>query len=190
MNALQADTYRHFGKSSRLALFKGVLLNESFRYLVTLRCCQAAHQALPIFRWILFPVARVCHGWASHLANVVVPWRTSMAPGVALPHARGIMINPCVQIGRNVTIFHGVTLGQRDQVDMHGFRTVGCPVIEDDVWIGPNAIIVGNVTIGRGCRIAGGAFVFETIPPYCLVMGNPGVIVRRDCSPDVVNRVD
>ncbi len=45
-----------------------------------------------------------------------------------------------------------------------------------------------GVTIGKGSRIAGGAYVFEDVPPYCVVLGNPGKIVRHNCTPDVANR--
>ena len=103
-------------------------------------------------------------------------------------HGRGIVVNAGARIGRNVTLFHGVTLSQRDHIDAQGLRHTLYPVIEDEVWIGPRAIIVGGVTVGRGSRIAGGAYVFEDVPPYCVVMGNPGQIVRRDCTPDVQNR--
>lgn len=62
----------------------------------------------------------------------------------------------------------------------------GYPVLEDEVWVGPHAIIVGDVTVGRGSRIAGGAFVTESVPPYSVVIGNPAVIVKNNCTPDVM----
>ena len=90
-------------------------------------------------------------------------------------------------IGKNVTLFHGVTLGRRDRIASDGTRLTEYPVIEDEVWIGPHAIIVGGVTIGRGSRIAGGAFVTDSIPSYSVVAGNPASIVKANCTPDVMN---
>lgn len=113
--------------------------------------------------------------------------RTSIAPGLALIHGRGIVVNSKTHIGQNVTVFHCVTLGQRDYIAGDGTRCIGYPVIEDDVWIGPYAIVVG-ITIGKGSRIAGGAFVFENVPPYCVVLGNPGKVIKINCTPDVINR--
>jgi serine O-acetyltransferase len=190
MHALKADTYRSFGRFSWGVVLKGLLLRDTFRVLLTLRCCQAAQGLPPPLRWLLLPPARLMHGLTSQIANVEIPWRTQIGAGLALTHARGAMISAGARIGRNVTIFHGVTLGQRDRIDTDGGRLIGYPVIEDEVWIGPHAIIVGDVTIGKGSRIAGGAFVFKTVPPYCVVLGNPGEIVKRDCTPDVDNRVD
>ena len=69
-----------------------------------------------------------------------------------------------------------------------GVRESGYPTIQDDVWIGPNAIVVGNVTIGQGSRIAGGSFVSSDVPPRSLIAGNPAKIARADCLPDVMNK--
>jgi serine O-acetyltransferase len=190
MHALKADTHRAFGRFSWWLVFKGVMLLPGFRVLVTLRCCQQAESLPPITRRLFFIPSRIMHGFASHLAGVELPWRTKVAPGLALTHARGIVVNSGSSIGRNVTLFHGVTLGQNDQLLSDGSRLSRCPVIEDDVWIGPNAIVVGGVTVGAGSRIAGGAFVFKDIPSRCLVVGNPAQIVKTNCEPDVGNRVE
>jgi serine O-acetyltransferase len=190
MHALKADTYRAFGRFSWWLVFKGVMLLPGFRVVVTLRCCQRVELLPPMTRRLFFIPLRIMHGFASYLAGVELPWRTSVAPGLALTHARGIVVNSGSSIGRNVTLFHGVTLGQNDQLLSDGSRLSRCPVIEDDVWIGPNAIVVGGVTVGAGSRIAGGAFVFKDIPSRCLVIGNPAQIVKTNCEPDVGNRVE
>ena len=188
MHALKADTFRQFGKFSWWLVFKGALLMQGFRVVVTMRCCQQAQRLPPEIRWLLLIPSKMLHRFASHRAGVEFPWHTTVAPGLALTHARGIVINSRTRIGRNVTLFHGVTLGQKDEVFSDGSRISSCPVIEDDVWIGPNAIVVGGVTVGEGSKIAGGAFVFKNIPARCLVVGNPGKIVKTNCDPDVGNR--
>lgn len=190
MHALRSDTYRVFGRFSWWLVLKGVIWLPGFRLVVTLRCCQKAQQMPAATRLLLLVPARIMHGFASHLAGVELPWKTSVAPGLALTHARGIVVNSGSSIGRNVTLFHGVTLGQNDQLISDGSRISRSPIIEDDVWIGPHAIVVGGVTIGQGSRIAAGAFVFEDIPPRSLVVGNPGEIVKTNCKPDVPNRVE
>jgi acetyltransferase-like isoleucine patch superfamily enzyme len=50
-------------------------------------------------------------------------------------------------------------------------------VIEDEVWIGSNAIILSGANIGKGCMISAGAMVSNTIPPYSIVVGNPGRVI-------------
>ena len=187
MKAVVGDTYREFGRFSWWLVLKGAILSPGFRVVLSVRCCQSAQRSPPPLRWLLLP-ARIFHRFASHLAGVEFPWQTSIGPALALRHARGIVVNSGARIGGNVTLFHGVTLGQRDQIFSDGSRITSYPVIEDDVWIGPHGIVVGGVVVGKGSRIAGGAFVSKTIPPKCLVVGNPGQIVKTDCEPDVGNR--
>lgn len=188
MHALKADTHRKFGQAGAQLTLKAALLDPAFRVLACLRLCQAAQQLPPNWRWLAVWPARLLYRLVSQLAGIEIPWRTGIGPGLALTHGRGIVVNAGARIGSNVTLFHGVTLGQRDHIDAQGRRHTLYPVIEDEVWIGPHAIIVGGVTVGKGSRIAGGAYVFEDVPPYCVVLGNPGQIVRRDCTPDVQNR--
>jgi len=188
MQALKGDTHRAFGRFSWGFLVKGFFLRSSFRVMVTLRLCQAANNLRPPMRGLALLLAKVLHGLSGHLAGIEIPWRTAIGPGAALTHGRGIVVNVNARLGSNVTLFHGVTLGQRDHIDEQGKRVTGYPVIEDDVWIGPYAIIIGGITIGQGSRIAGGACVFESVPAHCVVVGNPGSIVKRNCTPDVNNR--
>lgn len=188
MDALKADAFRQFGRFSWRMVARGFLTRPAYRVLVTLRCCQAAQRCPPPICWPVLAIARVVHALAAQWTGIELPWRTVIAPGLALTHGRGIVVNAGARIGSNVTLFHGVTLGQRDHIDSEGRRLTTYPVIENDVWIGPHAIVVGGVTIGKGSRIAGGAYVFTNIPPYSVVLGNPGKIVKSDCTPDVWNR--
>ncbi|UGQ49187.1 DapH/DapD/GlmU-related protein [Massilia endophytica] len=186
---LNADTWRQYGRHGRLLAFKGFLTRRSFRPIVTLRLCQAAQRGgLP--GRLLLPFYKLLHKAATQLAGMDFAWQTQVGPGLALTHGWGLVINPGARIGSNVTMFHGVTLGQRDRIAADGSRVSECPVIEDEVWIGPHAIIVGGVRIGRGSRIGGGAFVTEDVPPYSVVAGNPAAIVKTGCVPDVMNRAD
>lgn len=85
------------------------------------------------------------------------------------------MVNPGVEIGRNFSITSGVTIGQENR----GSRR-GCPLIGDCVWVGANATLVGKITIGNNVLIAPGAFVNFDVPDNSMVIGNPGVIKRRE----------
>jgi serine O-acetyltransferase len=189
MLALKADTHRLFGRTSWQLTLKGLLVNSAFGPLATLRLCQATQQFAPPWRWLAWVPARILHELTCLRAGIELPWRTQVEPGLTLTHGHGMVVNVNTRIGRNVTLFHGVTLGQRDAIDKDGNRQTYYPVIEDDVWIGPHAIVVG-ARIGKGSRIAGGAYVYQDVPPYCVVLGNPGKIVKTECTPDVVNRFD
>ncbi|MBG6078130.1 serine O-acetyltransferase [Polaromonas sp. CG_9.11] len=187
MYALKADTFRLFGRFNWLLVAKAMMSNQAFFVVATVRFCQSAQCQSFVWRKILLLPARFLHLFAGFFSGIELPWQTNIRPGLALTHGRGIVVNVNTSIGNNVTLFHGVTLGQRDFIAKDGTRKTNYPVIEDDVWIGPHAIIVG-VRVGKGSRIAGGAYVFEDVPPHCVVVGNPGRIVKTDCTPDVVNR--
>lgn len=186
MDALKADTYRLMGQTGWRLTACAMLTNAAFRVLATHRLCQAAQNQPALPRKLLLFPARLLHLLAAALSGIELPWRTQIQPGLALTHGRGIVINVNTRIGRNVTLFHGVTLGQRDAIGCDGTRTTRYPVIEDEVWIGPHAVIVG-ATIGKGSRIAGGAYVLDDVAPYSVVLGNPGKVVKTGCRPDVVN---
>ena len=187
MHALKADTFRLFGRCSWPLVAKEMVSNQAFFMLATVRFCQWARKQTFFWRKLLLLPARLLHAFAGLVSGIELPWRTTIMPGLALTHGRGIVVNVNTIIGSNVTLFHGVTLGQRDSISRDGTRTSSYPIIEDDVWIGPHAIIVG-VKIGKGSRIAGGAYVFVDVPPHSVVVGNPGKIVKTDCTSDVVNR--
>lgn len=183
------DLYRLNSKSGVARFVKAFLFSRTFRPIVTLRVCQLTAESKNLIIRCLHLVARFVHRYVCGLAAIDLPWEVQIAPGFAITHGWGLVVAPGVNIGRNVTLFHGVTLGRRDRIGLGGERSVGYPIIEDEVWIGPNAIVVGDIVIGEGSRIAGGAFVLESVPAHSIVIGNPGRIVKSDCQPDVPNRV-
>ena len=185
-DAMKADTHRQYGQFSWELLIKGAIMRRTFRPVVTMRLCQCAATSPGVVKLVL-PFLKVLHRIATHSAAIDLPWQTEIGGGLALTHGWGLVVNQDSQIGNNVTLFHGVTLGRRDRISREGERLTEYPVIEDEVWVGPHAIIVGGVTIGHGSRIAGGAFVTSSVPPYSVVSGNPAVIVKSNCVPDVMN---
>ena len=108
---------------------------------------------------------------------------TSIGPGLYIGHFGGVVISPYAVLGSNINIAQGVTIGAASR----GPRT-GAPTLEDRVWVGANAIIVGKVTIGREALIAPGAYVNFDVPPESVVLGNPGKVVSTSGSRGYVNR--
>ena len=92
-----------------------------------------------------------------------------------------------VIIGKNVTIHPGVTIGK----EVRG-RRQGSPQIGDNVWIGANAIIVGNIQIGNNVLIAPGSYINFDVPADAVVLGNPGnIIVKKNAVEGYIkNRID
>lgn len=108
---------------------------------------------------------------------------TRIGPGLYLGHFNGVVISPHAILGSNINIAHGVTIGAESRG-----RRIGAPTLEDRVWVGPHAIIVGNITIGAEAMVGPGAYVNFDVPAKAVVLGNPGKVVSYSGSAGYVNR--
>ncbi|WP_172792755.1 serine O-acetyltransferase [Liberibacter crescens] len=93
--------------------------------------------------------------------------------GIMLDHATGLVIGETAVVEDHVSMFHGVTLGGtgKERGDRH-------PKVRKGVIIGAAAIILGNIEIGTGARIAAGSVVLHDVPPYSIVTGMPEKIKK------------
>lgn len=98
--------------------------------------------------------------------------------GLFIDHGMGVVIGETAEIGDNVTIYHGVTLGGRSLE-----KTKRHPTVGDNVVIGAGAAILGPVLIGDRARIGAGSVVVKDVPPNSVVVGVPGRIAYRDGEP-------
>jgi serine O-acetyltransferase len=92
-----------------------------------------------------------------------------------IDHATGVVIGETAIVGSDVTIYQGVTLGGTGK--QHGKRH---PTICDRVFIGNNANILGNLTVGENSRVGAGSVVLSDVPPNSTVVGVPAHIVYRN----------
>ena len=98
----------------------------------------------------------------------------TLAPGVFIDHATGVVIGETAEVGADVTIYQGVTLGgtSLDKGKRH-------PTVGDRVTIGAGAKILGPITIGDDSRIGANAVVVKPVPPGSVVVGVPGQVIAR-----------
>jgi serine O-acetyltransferase len=92
-----------------------------------------------------------------------------------IDHGMGVVIGETAEIGDNVTLYHGVTLGGTSLQ-----KTKRHPTIGDHVVIGAGAKVLGAVTIGDNSRIGANAVVVKSAPPDSVVVGVPGQIIVRE----------
>lgn len=185
--AICADVYRVRGRSGWLPLLVCVVKARNFRPILTLRLIQSLSSRGIFVRTAALPL-KLLHRLFCWMAAMDFPYQTAIGPGLAITHGWGLVVSPGARMGANCTLFHGATLGRKDDIDPDGRRSSGYPVIEDEVWIGAHAIIIGAVTIGRGARVAAGAVVTKNVPSGAIVGGNPARILRERAVPDVGNR--
>lgn len=100
-----------------------------------------------------------------------------------IDHGMGVVIGETTIIGRDVTLYQGVTLGGTGKE-----RGKRHPTLEDCVVVGVGAAVLGNITIGRGSRVGGGAVVVNDVPPNSTAVGIPArVIVREGLRIDTID---
>jgi serine O-acetyltransferase len=117
--------------------------------------------------------------WLSQVAR----WLTGIEihPGAKIgrrlfiDHGMGVVIGETTIVGDDVTLYQGVTLGGTGKE--HGKRH---PTIEDNVVVGGGAKILGNIVVGKNCRIGAGSVVLRNVPDNSTVVGVPGHIIFRE----------
>lgn len=167
MTIFEYDVYRYYGAKETLR--QRLLRPLELQWTCAFRKRQKAKNQL-IKAWFTL---RLMH--LSRRTQIQIPANTEVGPGLYIGHFGRIIVNPQAKIGKNVNLATGVTIG----IENRGKRK-GCPVIGDCVWIGTNAIVVGNVRIGSDVLIAPLTYVNFDVPDHSIVIGNPGRIIPRE----------
>jgi serine O-acetyltransferase len=98
-----------------------------------------------------------------------------LGDGLFIDHGMGVVIGETAEVGENVTLLHGVTLGGTSLK-----REKRHPTLGDNVVVGAGAKILGAFTIGAGSRIGAGSVVVREVPENSVVVGVPGRVTFRD----------
>jgi serine O-acetyltransferase len=107
------------------------------------------------------------------LTGIEIHPAARIGSGLFIDHGTGVVIGETADIGDNVTLYQGVTLGGT------GFATgKRHPTVQDNVTIGSGAKLLGPITVGHGAKIGANSVVITDVPPNSTVVGNPGHPVR------------
>jgi serine O-acetyltransferase len=122
---------------------------------------------------------RVSARFVSHVARfltgVEIHPAAKLGPGLFIDHGMGVVIGETSEIGENVTLLQGVTLGGTSLK-----REKRHPTLGNNVVVGAGAKIIGAFTIGDSSRIGAGSVVVREVPPNSVVVGVPGRVTYRD----------
>lgn len=122
-----------------------------------------------------FFLARALSQVSRFLSGVEIHPGATIGRRFFIDHGMGVVIGETAEVGDDVTIYQGVTLGGTSL--NHGKRH---PTIRNRVVIGGGAKILGNITVGENCRIGAGSVVLRDVPADSTVVGVPGHIVFRN----------
>jgi serine O-acetyltransferase len=109
------------------------------------------------------------------LTGIEIHPAARLGPGLFIDHGMGVVIGETAEVGRNVTLLQGVTLGGTSLK-----REKRHPTLGDNVVVGAGAKIIGAFTIGNGSRIGAGSVVVREVPPNSVVVGVPGRVTYRE----------
>ena len=152
---------RDVGSLEILMLWPGV------HALLAHRLAHALHSVgVPVLPRLIATIARSITGIEIHPAATI-------GRGFFIDHGMGVVVGETAEIGDDVTLYQGVTLGGT------GFATgKRHPTVQDNVTIGSGAKLLGPITVGHGSKIGANSVVIHDVPPNSTVVGNPGHPVR------------
>lgn len=128
-----------------------------------------------LYRKKMFLLARVISQIVRFLTNIEIHPGAQIGEGLFIDHGAGVVIGETTEIGNNVTIYQGVTLGGTGKEKGKRHPTIG-----NNVVISTGAKILGSFTVGDNSKIGAGSVVLSSVPPNSTVVGVPGRVVVRD----------
>jgi len=151
------------------------------RSVIEILLCYPGFHALFFYRlsnWLwrnrLFLLGRFVSHIGRFFTGVEIHPGATIGKGFFIDHGMGVVIGETAEIGDNVTLYHGVTLGGTSW--QKGKRH---PTLEDNVVVGAGAKILGPFKVGKSSIIGAGSVVVREVPPYSTVIGIPGRVVHR-----------
>lgn len=144
-----------------------VFLYPSFKAILSYR---AAHM---LFLKKHYFLARWVSQRAVRKTGIEIHPGATIGKGLFIDHGSGVIIGETAELGDNVTLYQGVTLGGtgKEKGKRH-------PTLRDNVMVSAGAKVLGSFTIGENSKIGAGSVVLKEVPPNCTVVGVPGRIVK------------
>lgn len=138
-----------------------------------------------LYRRGLVTLPRIISNLTRFFTGIEIHPGAKIGRKVFIDHGTGVVIGETTEIGNNVTIYQGATLGGtgKDKGKRH-------PTIGNNVVISAGAKVLGPFTVGDNSRIGAGSVVLKEVPPNCTVVGVPGRIVIKDNVKLNVDEVD
>ena len=140
-------------------------------FIFLFRVNQSLHR-LRIISYSFGIIVNIIYRFIGYIIGVDIPWKTKIGKGFRISHPMGIVIHENTIIGENCWIRQNTTIG----IDL---RTKDAPIIGDNVNIGANTCIIGNVKIGDNSIIGAGSVVVKSIPENSFAVGNPCKVIKN-----------
>lgn len=168
------------GKANPLAI---IFLTQGLWATVMFRIshCIEEEMSLPIIRPLLRGCTAVGQKLIEILTGICLPAECHIGEGLYVGHYGPLIVSGKAHIGKNCNLSQGNTIGAVQSGDRQGAPTIG-----DRVYLGPGAIIIGNISVGDDAAVGAGAVVVHDVPARGVVAGNPARLISCNGSFDYV----
>ena len=157
--------YEHTSYRGRVRRTLHALTSPGFQAVWSYRAGRWLMQArIPVLGAIL---QRITEAWT----GISIPPEATIGPGLLIHHAGGIVIHGKATIGRDATLHHGVTVGNR-------VSGAGAPRIGDRVMLGVGCVVIGAIELGHDVEVGANAVALQSLPDGAVAVGIPARIVR------------
>ena len=173
------DLYRYYGEKGE-SFIKRLLRPTELKYIALFRKAEKCKfKPLKLYYTVKLKLM-------SYKTQIQIPARTKIDEGFYIGHTGRVVINPEAELGKNMNIAAGVTIGYENRGERKG-----APKFDGHCWIGTNSVVVGNIKIGEDVMIAPLTFVNFDVPSHSIVIGNPAKIIHRENATEdyIENRV-
>jgi serine O-acetyltransferase len=138
-----------------------------------------------LWNWKLKTLARLVSHFSRAVTGIEIHPGAKIGEGFFIDHGMGVVIGETAEIGDNVLMYHGVSLGGTSMQKKKRHPTIG-----NNVVIGAGAKIIGAITIGDNVKIGAGSVVVKPVPPNATVVGVPGRVVEiRNPDTDTIEKL-
>jgi serine O-acetyltransferase len=128
-----------------------------------------------LYRFKIPFIPRAISQFGRFMTGIEIHPGAKIGPGFFIDHGMGVVIGETAEIGKDCTLYQGVTVGGTGTQ-----REKRHPTLGDCVVVGAGAKILGSIRIGNNVKVGGGSVVVHPVPDNCTVVGVPAEIVRRD----------
>lgn len=169
---IRSDLFRYCGKADFLGFAKSYLLNRGFNYMFWFRLAHAKNPAISGFAGLVLRIKQNLYG-------IIIPKGTEVGCGLYIGHNGPCIVHPTARIGNNVNISQYVTIG----------ANLGkAAIVGDNVYIGPNSVLVENVIVGDNVTIGAGSVVVRSLPACSTAAGNPARVLNQNNPGRFINK--
>ena len=162
------DLYRYYGDAGE-SLVQRILRPTELKYIALFRKANTCNcKPLKLYYTVKLKLM-------SYRTHIQIPARTQIGEGFYIGHTGRVIIHPEAQLGKNMNVGTGVTIGYENRGERKG-----APTFDGKCWIGTNSVVVGKVHIGEDVMIAPLTFVNFDVPAHSIVIGNPAKVIQKE----------